>query len=205
MKVNNEFYYYCLVTDKKYNNMVWPFYDQMQCLLHAYLIGIKYIHNKINIFGDILRLELEKSVDMFDLLETRRTSLVDWCFGNILDIPSKTEENTIKISIEIDLDQLVPSIWEKKLYWCADYGNTFSNILGMVLGADVMHGEDMNVDDFWWKVLSHLWVYTSANLLRIVLIWMKIMRLPRGETNCNIQIKGLNWEVRGEEGGWMMR
>jgi 3-dehydroquinate synthetase len=52
----------------------------------------------------------------------------------------------IELSIQIMLEELGPNLWEHKLERCVDYGHTFSKIMEMIPGVDIMHGEAVNVD-----------------------------------------------------------
>ena len=52
-----------------------------------------------NGFGEILTFILSISVDLFNLLDPYGDALVDYCFGDITDIPSKVRECIINISI----------------------------------------------------------------------------------------------------------
>lgn len=42
--------------------------------------------------------------------------------------------------------ELGPNLWEQTLERCVDFGHTFSKIIEMLPGVDIMHGEAVNVD-----------------------------------------------------------
>lgn len=42
--------------------------------------------------------------------------------------------------------ELGPNLWELTLERCVDFGHTFSKIIEMLPGVDIMHGEAVNVD-----------------------------------------------------------
>jgi len=176
--VKNGVDYCCAVTDETYKNRVGSFYAPSSCLLDASFIGTQDRRNISNGFGEILKLALVRSADLFDLLEAHGAALVDCRFGDSLAVPSKVGERIIDLSIQIMLEELGPNLWEKKLDRCVDYGHTFSKILEMVPGADVMHGEAVNVDGFFCIVLSHLRGYVSADTVRRVLSCMQSLSLP---------------------------
>lgn len=55
-------------------------------------------------------------------------------------------DRVIELSIQIMLEELGPNLWEFQLERCVDYGHTFSKIIEMIPGVDVMHGEAVNID-----------------------------------------------------------
>ena len=76
------------------------------------------------------------------------------------------------------LEELGPNLWEHKLERCVDYGHTFSKLLEMVPGVDIMHGEAVNVDGFFCCVISYLRGYIARETVDRVFNCMKSIGLP---------------------------
>ena len=66
----------------------------------------------------------------------------------------------------------------RERYSCVDYGHTFSKIIEMVPGADIMHGEAVNVDGFLCLVLAKRRGMISKVVLDRVFDVMKSIGLP---------------------------
>lgn len=147
--VKNGVDYCCSLTDETYKNRVGSFYAPSSCLLDAAFIQTQDERNIGNGFGEILKLALVRSVDLFELLETHGEALVKTRFAPSDLVPEQVATRIIDLSIQIMLEELGPNLWEHKLERCVDYGHTFSKLLEMVPGADIMHGEAVNVDGFF--------------------------------------------------------
>ena len=87
-------------------------------------------------------------MDLFELLETHGSGLIESRFASTSKVHVEVGTRIIDLSIQIMLEELGPNLWETKLERCVDYGHTFSKLLEMVPGADIMHGEAVNVDGF---------------------------------------------------------
>ena len=57
-------------------------------------------------------------------------------------------------------------------------GHTFLKLLEMVPGADIMHGEAVNVDGFFCVVLSYLRGYIDMDNVRRIFNCMRMLDLP---------------------------
>ncbi|KAL3927148.1 MAG: hypothetical protein SGARI_005405, partial [Bacillariaceae sp.] len=75
--VKNGVDYCCCVTDETYKNRVGSFYAPSSCLLDTAFITTQDTRNVSNGFGEILKLALVRSPDLFELLETHGTALVE--------------------------------------------------------------------------------------------------------------------------------
>jgi 3-dehydroquinate synthase len=62
-------------------------------------------------------------------------------------------------------------------------GHTFSKLLEMVPGADIMHGEAVNVDGFFCCVLSFLRGYITMDTVQRVFHCMQSLSLPTHSTD----------------------
>merc|ERR1712157_45029 len=171
--VKNGVDYCCDVTNESYKNRVGSFYAPSSCLLDASFISSQDKRNIANGFGEIIKLALVRSSDLFELLESHAKHILlenDWT--------GQVAERIIDLSIQIMLEELGPNLWEKKLERCVDYGHTFSKLLEMVPAADIMHGEAVNIDGFFCVVLSHLRGYISMDIVSRIFKCMQVLNLP---------------------------
>jgi 3-dehydroquinate synthetase len=152
--VKNGVDYCCSVTDETYKNRVGSFYAPSACLLDTSFIETQDARNVSNGFGEIIKLALVRSPDLFELLETHGSSLVESKFAPSSSVPDGVAQRIIDLSIQIMLEELGPNLWEQTLERCVDYGHTFSKLLEMVPGVDIMHGEAVNIDGFLCCLLS---------------------------------------------------
>lgn len=135
---------------------------------------------------------LVRSSDLFELLECHGSALVDSRFdGTNSSVPAGVSDRIIDLSIQIMLEELGPNLWETKLERCVDYGHTFSKLLEMVPGADIMHGEAVNIDGFFCVVLSHIRGYITLDTVNRVFACMQSLSLP---TNTPLLTPELAWQ-----------
>lgn len=176
--VKNGVDYCCGITGETYKNRVGSFYAPSSCLLDPGFIATQCERNICNGFGEILKLALVRSVDLFELLETHGAALIESRFSPESEMLKEVGTRIIDLSIQIMLEELGPNLWEYKLERCVDYGHTFSKLLEMVPGADIMHGEAVNVDGFFCCVISYLRGYISKETVDRVFACMKSLKLP---------------------------
>merc|ERR1712176_1562296 len=86
------------------------------------------------------------------------------------------------------LEELGPNLWETKLERCVDYGHTFSKLLEMVPGADIFHGEAVNVDGFFCCILSYLRGYVPMETVQRVFACMKNLGLPTNSPDLKLEL-----------------
>jgi len=176
--VKNGVDYCCGITNDTYKNRIGTFYAPSACLLDTSFISSQDERNISNGFGEILKLALVRSPALFELLEAHGAALIASRFGPNDITPSWVGQRIIDLSIQIMLEELGPNLWEIKLDRCVDYGHTFSKLLEMVPGADIMHGEAVNVDGFFCVVLSHLRGYIPLTTVNRIFECMKSLSLP---------------------------
>jgi 3-dehydroquinate synthase len=186
--VKNGIDYCCSVTDETYKNRVGSFYAPSACLLDPAFIASQDARNISNGFGEILKLALVRSSDLFDLLESHGRTLVDSRFEDETLKKSGVSSRIIDLSIQIMLEELGPNLWESKLDRCVDYGHTFSKLLEMVPGADIMHGEAVNVDGFFCVVISYLRGYIDMDTVNRVFQCMKSLNLPTNSSDLKLEL-----------------
>jgi 3-dehydroquinate synthetase len=188
--VKNGIDYCCAVTDETYKNRVGSFYAPSSCLLDTSFISTQDKRNVSNGCGEIMKLALVRSVDLFELLETHGDALVESRFATSA-VPDGVAQRIIDLSIKIMLEELGPNLWEKKLERCVDYGHTFSKLLEMVPGADIMHGEAVNIDGFFCCLLSYLRGYITMDTVDRVFRCMEVLQLPTTSSHFTSQ---LSWQ-----------
>lgn len=176
--VKNGVDYCCARTDETYKNRVGSFYAPSACLLDTSFIATQDQRNISNGFGEILKLALVRSTDLFELLETHGANLVEDRFAPSMSVPEGVGQRVIDLSIQIMLEELGPNLWEHTLERCVDYGHTFSKLLEMVPGVDIMHGEAVNIDGFFCCLLSYLRGYISMETVERVFRCMQSLSLP---------------------------
>lgn len=186
--VKNGVDYCCNVTNDTYKNRIGTFYAPSSCLLDNAFIATQDARNISNGFGEILKLALVRSEDLFNLLEAHGAILIDTKFAASGCVPEGVSDRIIDLSIQIMLEELGPNLWEQKLDRCVDYGHTFSKLLEMVPGADIMHGEAVNVDGFFCVVLSHLRGYIDMDTVDRIFKCMKSLSLPTSSKDLDLDL-----------------
>lgn len=176
--VKNGVDYCCDVTNDTYKNRVGSFYAPSSCLLDTSFIASQDKRNISNGFGEILKLALVRSADLFELMETHGSSLVESRFTDSASVPDGVAQRIIDASIQIMLEELGPNLWESTLERCVDYGHTFSKLLEMVPGADIMHGEAVNIDGFFCCLLSYLRGFITMDTVNRVFQCMQKLQMP---------------------------
>lgn len=189
--VKNGVDYCCGITDETYKNRVGSFYAPSSCLLDPAFIQTQDERNICNGFGEIVKLALVRSVDLFELLETHGKALVQSRFAPSSAVSNEVGTRIIDLSIQIMLEELGPNLWEFKLERCVDYGHTFSKLLEMVPGADIMHGEAVNIDGFFCCIISYLRGYIPRETVERIFWCMKSLNLP---TNSGHLQSDLAWQ-----------
>lgn len=186
--VKNGVDYCCDITDETYKNRVGSFYAPSACLLDPAFISTQDARNISNGFGEIMKLALVRSSDLFELLEAHGAALVESRFGPNATTPAGVADRIIDLSIQIMLEELGPNLWETKLDRCVDYGHTFSKLIEMVRGADIMHGEAVNVDGFFCAILAHLRGYITMDTVQRIFLAMQSLSLPTNSADLKSEL-----------------
>jgi len=180
--------YDCCVTKESYKNRVGSFYAPSSCLLDNSFIATQDARNISNGLGEVLKLALVRSTDLFELLESHGAALIESRFAATATVPDGASSRIIELSIQIMLEELGPNLWEQVLDRCVDYGHTFSKLLEMVPGADVMHGEAVNIDGFFCVVLSYIRGYIGIDLVNRVFKCMQSLSLPTNSPDLQLDL-----------------
>jgi 3-dehydroquinate synthetase len=120
--VKNGVDYCCQRTNETYKNRIGSFYAPSSCLLDPGFIASQDARNISNGLGEVLKLALVRSSDLFELLEAHGRTLVESRFEDESLKSSGVSGRIIDLSIQIMLEELGPNLWESKLDRCVDYG-----------------------------------------------------------------------------------
>lgn len=176
--VKNGVDYCCAPMNESFKNRVGSFYAPSSCLLDTSFIASQDERNISNGFGEIMKLALVRSIDLFEILETHGVAMIKSKFAKCASVPDGVSQRVIEVSIQIMLEELGPNLWEHNLERCVDYGHTFSKLLEMVPGADIFHGEAVNIDGFFCVLLSYLRGYITMDIVERVFQCMEVLGLP---------------------------
>jgi len=152
---------YLSTTKGPLKNRMGSFYAPCAAFLDKSFIGTQDPRNIRNGLGEIMKLALVRSEELFLLLEQHGPRMVEERFQTTND---PVPDRIIELSIQIMLEELGPNLWEHKLERCVDYGHTFSKLIEMAAVPPLMHGEAVNVDGFCCVLLSHRrgWISTET-------------------------------------------
>eukprot|EP00166_Cyanidium_caldarium_P003232 ctg_314.g116 len=157
------------------------FYAPAAAWLDPSFIATLDERNVVNGMGEIVKLALVRSAELFALLEEHGARLIDSRFqcGEVAD-------RVIALSVEIMLEELGPNLWETNLERCVDYGHTFSKVLEMKRLGDLWHGEAVNIDGLLCVLLSEArgWL-TVEQRERILHVMRDVCRLPVHDALCD--------------------
>jgi 3-dehydroquinate synthetase len=165
---------YCSCSCGPQKNRVGSFYAPAAALLDKAFVATQDARNVVNGLGEIMKLALVRSAELFALLEAHGPRLVRERFQGA----DGAADRVIELSIQIMLEELGPNLWEQRLERCVDYGHTFSKIFEMVPGADLMHGEAVNVDGALCPVLAQRRGLIGAAVRDRALAAMRAVGLP---------------------------
>lgn len=170
-------------------NRMGAFYPPVAAFLDKAFIATQDERNLVNGMGEIMKLALVRSPELFDLLEGHGRHLVEQRFqGASGSSDAAVADRVIELSIQIMLEELGPNLWEYHLERCVDYGHTFSKILEMSSAPPIMHGEAVNVDGFLCVVLSHYKGWISTQTRDRVLRVMRDIGLPTWNKACTLKL-----------------
>ena len=165
-------------------NRMGSFYPPIAAFLDKSFIATQDERNLVNGVGEIMKLALVRSPELFRLLDTHGARVIKEKFQG-RDVAA---EKIIEWSIQIMLEELGPNLWEYKLERCVDYGHTFSKIIEMEAKNPIMHGEAVNVDGFICVILSWLKGWISKETRDRIFSVMKALKLPTYHESCTVDI-----------------
>eukprot|EP00180_Rhodochaete_pulchella_P000615 Plantae.Rhodophyta-Rhodochaete_pulchella.ctg14525.p1 GENE.Plantae.Rhodophyta-Rhodochaete_pulchella.ctg14525~~Plantae.Rhodophyta-Rhodochaete_pulchella.ctg14525.p1 ORF type:complete len:419 (+),score=64.51 Plantae.Rhodophyta-Rhodochaete_pulchella.ctg14525:179-1258(+) len=180
-------------------NRMGSFYAPCAAFLDKTFIRTQDDRNIQNGLGEIMKLALVRSEELFGLLEEHGTRLIEERFQG----QDGVADRVIELSIQIMLEELGPNLWEANLERCVDYGHTFSKIIEMVATPPIMHGEAVNVDGLCCAVLSQQRGWISEDTLQRIFNCMRRLGLRTFDAACtdvSVMWKGLEDAVEHRHG-----
>nr|WP_167479317.1 sedoheptulose 7-phosphate cyclase [Nocardia arthritidis] len=131
-----------------------------------------------NGLGEILKMALIKSRELFELLENSgRDVLADHFQGSTPEL-DRAARTIIAESIHLMLEELQPNLWEATLERCVDYGHTFSPTIEMHALPELLHGEAVSIDMALTTAIGMRRGYiTEADAARVFRV-MRALELP---------------------------
>jgi len=165
---------YVSTTKGALKNRVGSFYAPTAAFLDKRFIRTQDKRNIINGFGEIMKLALVRSPELFDLLEQHGARLVAERFQG----SDHVADRVIELSIQTMLEELGPNLWEEKLERCVDYGHSFSKIIEFTSAPPLMHGEAVNVDGLLCLAISARRGWISRDIVLRVFRVMRTLGLP---------------------------
>uniref|UniRef100_A0A7S2Y0A6 3-dehydroquinate synthase domain-containing protein n=1 Tax=Fibrocapsa japonica TaxID=94617 RepID=A0A7S2Y0A6_9STRA len=175
---------YCSVSKGPQKNRIGSFYAPSAVYLDKSFVATQDKRNIVNGLGEIMKLALVRSTELFNLLEEHGERLVLEKFQG----QDKVADRVIELSIEIMLEELGPNLWEYKLERCVDFGHTFSKIIEMQPNADIMHGEAVNIDGFLCVLISHRRGLITLEERNRIFACMTAMGLPTTCDFCTMEV-----------------
>lgn len=179
---------YCSAAKGVLKNRIGSFYAPIAAYADKTFIATQDERNIVNGLGEIMKLALVRSTELFELLEQHGAQLV----ANKFQGSDGVADRVIHLSIEIMLEELGPNLWEHNLERCVDYGHTFSKILEMQPGADLMHGEAVNIDGFICVLIAEMRQMCTAEERDRIFRTMTALGLPTHSPFCTPE---LMWTV----------
>lgn len=164
-------------------NRVGSFYPPCAAFLDKSFMATQDERNLVNGMGEIMKLALVRSEELFVLLERHGRQLVQCRFQE-----EGVADRVIELSIQIMLEELGPNLWEYRLERCVDYGHTFSKLLEMSASPALMHGEAVNVDGFLCIMLAYRKGWISEGVINRVLVAMKRIGMPTWNEACSLKL-----------------
>merc|ERR1712190_665698 len=111
-----------------------------------------------NSLGEMAKMAIMKSEELFHLLEKHGHGLIDHRFAP-QDASDDVPARVLRLSIETMLEELAPNLWEHSLDRLVDFGHVVGQNLEMsALGTEdeLMHGESVATDMAFMAVLSNV-------------------------------------------------
>ena len=158
-------------TQSGLKNRVGAFYAPIGALLDKSFIASQDERNIINGTGEIMKLALVRSFELYNILSTSGVEIINDKYQ------CEAGTKVIESSIEIMLEELGPNLWEHKLERCVDYWHTFFKIIEMA-DSHIMHGEAVNVDGYFCVVLAYNRGWIDRQLAEDIARCMRKLKLP---------------------------
>merc|ERR1719232_495385 len=139
-------------------NRLGPYVPPVAALLDSSFFKTQQRHEVSNSLGEMAKMAIMKSEELFHLLEKHGHGLIEHRFA-----PQAASDNVparvLRLSIGTMLEELAPNLWEHSLDRLVDFGHVVGQNLEMsALGTEdeLMHGEAVACDMAYMSVLSNI-------------------------------------------------
>jgi len=160
-------------TGINYNNLknrIGTFYHPLASFNAVNMLTSLSDKHIINGIGEIIKIALVRSNELFDLLYINADELLKTKFQTEIGF------KIIQLSIELMNEELNNNYYEDNLERKVDYGHIFSKIFE--LENNWLHGEAVAIDGFFSVILSYIKGYISLEILSVIYQVMLKLKLP---------------------------
>jgi len=154
-------------------NRIGTYYPAWQTLIDKSFISSQTEREIINGLGEIFKISIIKSAELFELLYVSSDDLIKDKF-QYGAVPVKV----INLSITLMLEELGPNLWEKNLKRSVDFGHTFSPVIEIKNIPNLLHGEAVSLDCLFSSCISFGRGYLSKQNLQKIFNLAKKLKLP---------------------------
>lgn len=154
-------------------NRLGSYYPPLATLIDRNFIKTEDERFIINGLGEIFKLAVIKSHELFNLLDADAELLLREKFQH-----GALPVRIINVAISEMINELSPNLWEKNLERCVDFGHTFSPVVEMNNSQHLMHGEAVALDCIFTSILSYSKQRLSENDLISIISLAKRLKLP---------------------------
>ena len=165
-------------------NRIGSYYPASQTLIDKLFISTQTEREIINGLGEIFKIAIIKSSELFNLLKVSYDDLLKEKFQNGA-VPVKV----INLAISLMLEELGPNLWEKNLKRAVDFGHTFSPVIEIKNIPNLLHGEAVALDCLLSSCLSFGRGYLNKSSLENIFEVAKKLKLPTYHKDfCNFSL-----------------
>ena len=153
-------------------NRIGAYYPPVATLLDKTFIRTQDTREIVNGLGEIFKLALIKSQELFVLLEENYEQLINEKFQY-----GAVPVRIINLAISQMIEELAPNMWEKKLDRCVDFGHSFSPVIEMKNIPNMFHGEAVVLDCLLSSCLAVVRGYITREELNRIFITAQNLQL----------------------------
>ena len=154
-------------------NRIGSYYPARQTLIDKSFISSQTERDIVNGLGEIFKISIIKSAELFELLIVSSDDLLKDKF-QYGAVPVKV----INLSIALMLEELGPNLWENNLKRSVDFGHTFSPVIEIKNIPNLLHGEAVALDCLFSSCISFARGYLSKKSLQKIFNLAKKLKLP---------------------------
>jgi len=170
-------------------NRLGAYYPPIGTLIDKNFIKTEKEQNIVNGLGEIFKLSLIKSRELFDLLQNNSSLLLREKFQY-----GAVPVRVINLAISEMVSELEPNLWEKDLKRCVDFGHTFSPVPEMLYSQSLLHGEAVALDCLFSSCIAfNRSIFCNDTLHRIFSVArsLKLKTFHESFADTNLLIKSL--------------